>query len=1122
MNDDDEFDWEAAVKAIDVACQERAVSSTFASTSAPASKPSRQSTLDSFIQRNNHCQVVGNEESNNLGCYCAIDLEAAKTWIYPVNIPLRDYQLSITKTALFANTLVALPTGLGKTLIAAVVMYNYFRWFPEGKIVFAAPSRPLVLQQIEACHNTVGIPQEWAIDLTGQTNPSKRAYLWKAKRVFFVTPQVLEKDIQSGTCLVKHLVCLVIDEAHRASGNYSYCVAVRELMAVPLQFRILALTATPGSKQQAIQKVIDNLQISKLEYRTETDDDVSPYVHNRKLELVKVPMGKDAVEINDMILEAIRPFVTKLTSFGVHLNRDSQTLSPCDLLNTRDKFRQAPPQDLSHLKYGEVEGCFGVLITLYHVRKLLSSHGIRPAFDMLEEKLKQGDIMNSLSSIGESVKATEFIGQSSGKVLKGQTQKIQQAVLQFVPRGKKVKDDSFDDQAFKNKLSDAETELIAKYFSSSGEYTWKPSLIAFPHFQAFPSRVHNVMHSFKTRMLIGTMQHLQALSFSMDDKVPPCEVQGMISSYQCVGAESLTRHDRSEKDFEAVSGVIASPSAKHHISDSPSQNCPIHFSHFENAYVSVKRSGTVSIAYVPSLPFVKESHLRNRTELLNTVKKNSSLSTTSTGDHCELSMQMNLANPADSNGINNCFTPGSRFCFLNSLQKAVPPGVEEVVLTPSPKRSCINSEVIIVETPTSTRRNLPILLANDSTSDVKDIEMSPRLTNMVEKGVVPESPLAENGNHSYNGHAVSRNSSSKCVNYQSVRSCSREIHSSEISKDSMLHAAKLPSFGLRRQLLSPVHAPFAFGNGLPIKNLGTAKSEDSKICITAGAVGEESASPINGDICTPVQIHTSVNARGNSSGFPVNVEPRTPFVNLTNSCSSDWHLSSGEQPKITQHAPKFRRLRKYGECSKKDSSEIMKDVLTGPVSNIAGSTTRANRVNRVRGKRKMETQARAFIEEEAEVSADAEVSDDEEEDTNNNSTDDSFIDDRINPTVESTQAEAIRRDMMAIYRSDNLLVYLLVGYDPETSLQPQRLFHLEETGESSLQCQPKSNELNGDVFCDDQFYEGLDLDALEAQATKLLKHKSELSMDRKQCDFPNPVTEKGPELSHSPSFDLGI
>lgn len=45
------------------------------------------------------------------------------------------YQLAITKTALFTNTLVALPTGLGKTLIAAVVMYNYFRWFPDVKVI---------------------------------------------------------------------------------------------------------------------------------------------------------------------------------------------------------------------------------------------------------------------------------------------------------------------------------------------------------------------------------------------------------------------------------------------------------------------------------------------------------------------------------------------------------------------------------------------------------------------------------------------------------------------------------------------------------------------------------------------------------------------------------------------------------------------------------------------------------------------------------------------------------------------------------------------------------------------------------------------------------------------------
>jgi Fanconi anemia group M protein len=106
----------------------------------------------------------------------------------------------------------------------------------------------LVVQQIEACHNVMGIPQEFTIVMTGQMSPPQRAEHWQSLRIFFVTPQVLEKDIQSGICPMKEIVCLVVDEAHRATGNYSYCVVIRELLAANVQLRILALTATPGFK----------------------------------------------------------------------------------------------------------------------------------------------------------------------------------------------------------------------------------------------------------------------------------------------------------------------------------------------------------------------------------------------------------------------------------------------------------------------------------------------------------------------------------------------------------------------------------------------------------------------------------------------------------------------------------------------------------------------------------------------------------------------------------------------------------------------------------------------------------------------------------------------------------
>ena len=84
------------------------------------------------------------------------DTDAGTEYIYPTNYPIRDYQYNIVKKCLFKNTLVSLPTGLGKTFIAAVVMYNFYRWYPQSKVVFMAPTKPLVAQQIEACYNIMG------------------------------------------------------------------------------------------------------------------------------------------------------------------------------------------------------------------------------------------------------------------------------------------------------------------------------------------------------------------------------------------------------------------------------------------------------------------------------------------------------------------------------------------------------------------------------------------------------------------------------------------------------------------------------------------------------------------------------------------------------------------------------------------------------------------------------------------------------------------------------------------------------------------------------------------------------------------------------------------------------
>ena len=155
--------------------------------------------------------------------YPDFDRQSGRMWIYPTNYEKRDYQYKTVSVALFENTLVILPTGLGKTFIAAVVMYNYCRWYPTGKIIFTAPTKPLVAQQMDACAKVMGIRRSEMCEMTGGVNPEERKRLWLEKRVFFLTPQTLSNDLIKSTCPWSKIRCLIIDEAHRALGQHAYC-----------------------------------------------------------------------------------------------------------------------------------------------------------------------------------------------------------------------------------------------------------------------------------------------------------------------------------------------------------------------------------------------------------------------------------------------------------------------------------------------------------------------------------------------------------------------------------------------------------------------------------------------------------------------------------------------------------------------------------------------------------------------------------------------------------------------------------------------------------------------------------------------------------------------------------
>ncbi|KAL9611532.1 MAG: hypothetical protein Q9167_003816 [Letrouitia subvulpina] len=311
-----------------------------------------------------------------------LQAESLKTWIYPMNLgTIRDYQYSIVAKGLFNDMLVALPTGLGKTFIAATIMLNWFRWTVDAQIVFVAPTKPLVSQQVKACFDIAGIPRSSTTMLTGETTPGIRAEEWLTKRVFFMTPQTIINDLKTGICDPKRLVLVVVDEAHRATGGYAYVEIVKFLRRFNTSFRVLALTATPGSSIESVQEVIDGLGISRIEIRTEESLDIRQYVHSRKIDTILFENSDEMAMIMDLFSRSLQPLVDKLCGLNAYWGKDPMSLTPygCNQVRSRWMASDAGRKASQALK-SMVNSVFSVLASLAHGIELLKFHGIGPFY----------------------------------------------------------------------------------------------------------------------------------------------------------------------------------------------------------------------------------------------------------------------------------------------------------------------------------------------------------------------------------------------------------------------------------------------------------------------------------------------------------------------------------------------------------------------------------------------------------------------------------------------------------------------------------------------------------------------------------------------------------------------
>jgi hypothetical protein len=108
-------------------------------------------------------------------------------------------------------------------------------------------------------------------------------------KFLFMTPQILQNDIARGVVPMDSIRLMIFDEAHRATGDHAYVQVVNQVWEHHKDFRILALSATPGKDGQRIYEVTETcnalkslarcFQFFKFPDRFKDDFHITKFIH---------------------------------------------------------------------------------------------------------------------------------------------------------------------------------------------------------------------------------------------------------------------------------------------------------------------------------------------------------------------------------------------------------------------------------------------------------------------------------------------------------------------------------------------------------------------------------------------------------------------------------------------------------------------------------------------------------------------------------------------------------------------------------------------------------------------------------------------------------------------------
>ena len=290
--------------------------------------------------------------------------------LLPQTVEKRLFQLDLAATALKASSLIVVPTGLGKTVIALMVLLARM---DKGRILFLAPTKPLVEQHAVFLQRVLR-DKDIVTMMTGESPPEKRVESWGQSRIVVSTPQVIENDLLSRRIDLKDVSLVIFDEAHRAVGNYAYVYIADRYHREASHPLVLGITASPGSQSEKIAEICSNLYIEKIQTRTENDPDVAPFVHEREIEWVKLTVPKELLLIRTAIEELLKTRIDDLNRLGISPVRIDAKSSKKELLTLQATLMSSARTQANKSTFMAIS-LMAEILKLHHAVELAETQG---------------------------------------------------------------------------------------------------------------------------------------------------------------------------------------------------------------------------------------------------------------------------------------------------------------------------------------------------------------------------------------------------------------------------------------------------------------------------------------------------------------------------------------------------------------------------------------------------------------------------------------------------------------------------------------------------------------------------------------------------------------------------